>query len=95
MWKPVVMTSITTAIGFVSLLTSQVYPIKYFGIFTATGQLRRVRRSNSNRSHADLSGRTAETEHRQRESERISSLGGGKRRNQHDPIQSWSIGVDC
>ena len=39
MWKPVVMTSITTAIGFVSLLTSQVYPIKYFGLFTAFGVL--------------------------------------------------------
>lgn len=39
MWKPVVMTSITTAIGFVSLLTSQVYPIKYFGVFTAFGVL--------------------------------------------------------
>ncbi len=39
MWKPVAMTSITTAIGFVSLLTSQVYPIKYFGIFTAFGVL--------------------------------------------------------
>ncbi|MCF8362816.1 MAG: MMPL family transporter [Prolixibacteraceae bacterium] len=37
MWKPIVMTSITTSIGFVSLLTSQVYPIKYFGLFTAFG----------------------------------------------------------
>ncbi len=37
MWKPVVMTSITTAVGFISLLTSEVYPIKYFGIFTALG----------------------------------------------------------
>jgi len=37
MWKPVVMTSLTTAVGFVSLLTSQVYPIKYFGLFTAFG----------------------------------------------------------
>ena len=37
MWKPVVMTSITTAIGFISLITSQVYPIKYFGLFTAFG----------------------------------------------------------
>ncbi len=37
MWKPVVMTSVTTAVGFISLLTSQVYPIKYFGIFTAFG----------------------------------------------------------
>ncbi|MEA2042927.1 MAG: MMPL family transporter [Bacteroidota bacterium] len=39
MWKPVIMTSITTAVGFISLLTSQVYPIKYFGIFTAFGVL--------------------------------------------------------
>ena len=39
MWKPVVMTSLTTAVGFVSLLTSQVYPIKYFGLFTAFGVL--------------------------------------------------------
>ena len=37
MWKPVVMTSITTAVGFVSLLTSEVYPVKYFGLFTAFG----------------------------------------------------------
>ena len=37
MWSPVVMTSVTTAVGFISLLTSQVYPIKYFGIFTAFG----------------------------------------------------------
>jgi len=39
MWKPVVMTSVTTAVGFLSLLTSQVYPIKYFGLFTAFGVL--------------------------------------------------------
>lgn len=37
MWKPVAMTSITTAIGFISLLTSEVLPIKYFGVFTAFG----------------------------------------------------------
>jgi len=37
MWKPVVMTSVTTAVGFVSLLTSEVYPVKYFGLFTAFG----------------------------------------------------------
>ncbi len=37
MWKPVVMTSVTTAVGFISLLTSDVYPIKYFGVFTAFG----------------------------------------------------------
>ena len=39
MWRPVAMTSLTTAVGFISLLTSQVYPIKYFGIFTAIGVL--------------------------------------------------------
>jgi predicted RND superfamily exporter protein len=39
MWKPVVITSVTTAVGFISLLSSQVYPIKYFGIFTAFGVL--------------------------------------------------------
>lgn len=39
MWKPVVMTSVTTAVGFLSLLTSEVYPIKYFGMFTAFGVL--------------------------------------------------------
>ena len=37
LWRPVVMTSVTTAIGFISLLTSEVYPIKYFGMFTAFG----------------------------------------------------------
>jgi hypothetical protein len=37
MASPVIMTSVTTAVGFVSLLTSQVYPIKYFGLFTAFG----------------------------------------------------------
>ncbi len=37
MWKPVMMAAITTAVGFLSLLTSQVYPVKYFGIFTAFG----------------------------------------------------------
>ncbi len=37
LWKPVAMTSLTTAVGFVSLITSEVYPIKYFGLFTAFG----------------------------------------------------------
>lgn len=37
MWKPVVMTSVTTSVGFISLLTSEVLPIKYFGVFTAFG----------------------------------------------------------
>ena len=35
--NPVIMTSVTTAVGFVALLSSQVYPIKYFGLFTAFG----------------------------------------------------------
>ncbi|NOY76703.1 MAG: MMPL family transporter [Calditrichaeota bacterium] len=39
MWKPVMMAAVTTMIGFISLLTSQVYPIKDFGIFTAFGVL--------------------------------------------------------
>lgn len=39
MWKPVAMTSFTTAVGFISLLTSEVYPVKYFGVFTAFGVL--------------------------------------------------------
>ncbi|MCD6453739.1 MAG: MMPL family transporter [Candidatus Aminicenantes bacterium] len=37
MWKPVLMTAITTMVGFISLLTSQVYPVKYFGVFAAFG----------------------------------------------------------
>ncbi len=37
MWKPVLMTSVTTAVGFAALLTTSVYPIKYFGLFTGFG----------------------------------------------------------
>jgi predicted RND superfamily exporter protein len=37
MWKPVAMTSVTTMVGFSSLVTSRVYPVKYFGLFTAFG----------------------------------------------------------
>ena len=37
LWKPLLMAAFTTMIGFISLLCSQVYPIKYFGIFTAFG----------------------------------------------------------
>lgn len=37
LWKPLSMAAFTTIIGFISLLTSQVYPIKYFGLFTAFG----------------------------------------------------------
>ena len=37
MWQPVVFTSLTTAAGFLSFLTSNILPIRYFGIFTALG----------------------------------------------------------
>ncbi len=37
MWKPILMTSVTTSVGFISLLTSEVVPIRYFGLFTAFG----------------------------------------------------------
>jgi len=36
---PLAMAAFTTIIGFISLLSSQVYPIQYFGIFTAVGIL--------------------------------------------------------
>jgi len=39
MSTPVIITAVTTAVGFVSLLTSQVYPVKYFGLFTGFGVL--------------------------------------------------------
>ena len=37
MFSPVAMTSVTTAVGFLSLLTSDIIPIQYFGAFTAYG----------------------------------------------------------
>ncbi|MDD3009992.1 MAG: MMPL family transporter [Bacteroidales bacterium] len=37
LFVPLSMAAFTTIIGFISLLSSQVYPIKYFGIFTAAG----------------------------------------------------------
>ena len=37
LFLPLTMAAFTTIIGFLSLLSSQVYPIKYFGIFTAFG----------------------------------------------------------
>ncbi len=39
MTRPVIMTSVTTAVGFLSLMTSQVLPVRYFGLFTALGVL--------------------------------------------------------
>ncbi len=35
--RPVVMAAITTAVGFLSLLSSAVLPVRYFGLFTAFG----------------------------------------------------------
>jgi predicted RND superfamily exporter protein len=37
LFVPLSMAAFTTIVGFLSLLSSQVYPIKYFGIFTAFG----------------------------------------------------------
>ena len=39
MWKPVVMTALTTAVGFASLITAHMVPIRYFGVFTSVGVL--------------------------------------------------------
>jgi hypothetical protein len=38
-WKPVAMTGLTTAVGFFSLITAYMVPIRYFGIFTSVGVL--------------------------------------------------------
>jgi hypothetical protein len=35
--KPALFAALTTVAGFISLVTSQVYPVKYFGLFTAFG----------------------------------------------------------
>ena len=37
MWPPVVLTSLTTALGLLSFLTSSMRPLRYFGLFTAVG----------------------------------------------------------
>jgi len=37
MWRPVVMTSLTTTVGFLSLLVSEIEPLRSFGIFSAVG----------------------------------------------------------
>lgn len=38
-WNPVLFAGLTTMAGFVSLTTSQVFPVKYFGLFSAFGVL--------------------------------------------------------
>jgi predicted RND superfamily exporter protein len=37
MWAPVTMASLTTAAGFLSLASSDMMPVKYFGLFTSIG----------------------------------------------------------
>ena len=37
MWRPVVLTSVTTAFGFLALTTTSMKPLRYFGLFTAFG----------------------------------------------------------
>ncbi|MBN2563240.1 MAG: MMPL family transporter [Phycisphaerae bacterium] len=37
MWRPVVKTSVTTAVGFMSFVLSPIAPVRAFGIFTAVG----------------------------------------------------------
>ncbi len=39
MTRPVFMAALTTAIGFMALMTSQVLPVRYFGLFSAVGVL--------------------------------------------------------
>jgi uncharacterized protein len=39
MLRPVIMTGLTTAVGFAALTTSQVLPVRYFGLFIALGVL--------------------------------------------------------
>ena len=39
MWQPVILTSLTTAAGFLSFLTATVVPIRYFGVFSGVGIL--------------------------------------------------------
>ena len=37
MWLPSLMTTLTTAAGFLAMLTSQLLPMRYFGVFAAAG----------------------------------------------------------
>jgi len=39
MWSPILMTSLTTAAGFLAMLTSDLLPMRYFGVFAAIGVL--------------------------------------------------------
>jgi len=37
MWSPILMTTLTTAVGFLAMLTSQLLPMRFFGVFAAIG----------------------------------------------------------
>ena len=37
MWSPILMTTLTTAAGFLAMLTSDILPMRYFGLFAAIG----------------------------------------------------------
>jgi len=37
MWSPILMTTLTTAAGFLAMLTSDLLPMRYFGLFAAVG----------------------------------------------------------
>ncbi len=37
MWSPILMTTLTTAAGFLAMLTSDLLPMRYFGVFAAVG----------------------------------------------------------
>jgi len=39
MWSPILMTTLTTAAGFLAMLTSDLLPMRYFGLFAAIGIL--------------------------------------------------------
>jgi predicted RND superfamily exporter protein len=39
MWLPILMTTLTTAAGFLAMLTSDLLPMRYFGVFAAAGVL--------------------------------------------------------
>ncbi len=37
MWSPILMTTLTTAAGFLAMLTSELLPMRFFGVFAAVG----------------------------------------------------------
>lgn len=37
MWSPILMTTLTTAVGFLAMLSSELLPMRFFGVFAAVG----------------------------------------------------------